>query len=184
VLRTTTSMTTLTPDPKASTSGLTTYPLHVVASSVADVVESAGGWLFDRAMAGWTVNLLAPGDCDVGPLRILGVGTLADSLEIDKLPRALAVAGDVFTKNARVRRHVLAAIDRGTEVTLWGDCWPPPVDRRVENVEHRLSVAARAFKARALAAAATTPRPVGPTEKFRSGAPCHSPHASDLTPPS
>jgi len=30
------------------------YRLDVVAADVADVVRFAGGWLFDRAMAGWT----------------------------------------------------------------------------------------------------------------------------------
>ncbi|MBV8789682.1 MAG: hypothetical protein JOZ00_23760, partial [Mycobacterium sp.] len=29
------------------------YRLDVVAASAADVVQSAGGWLYDRAMAGW-----------------------------------------------------------------------------------------------------------------------------------
>jgi uncharacterized membrane protein len=27
----------------------------VIASTIADVVRSAGGWLFDRAMVGWDV---------------------------------------------------------------------------------------------------------------------------------
>jgi hypothetical protein len=34
------------------------YRLDVVASSVVDVVRFAGGWLFDRAMAGWDVSVL------------------------------------------------------------------------------------------------------------------------------
>jgi hypothetical protein len=182
------STTTSTPERKRSTSRLGTYPLHVIASSIADVVESAGGWLFDRVMVGWTVNVLVSSHGDVRPLRILGVDTLRlesgfQSLEIEpKGPQALAVAGDVFADDARVRRHVLAAMDRGTEVTMWGDYWPTRVDRRVESVEHRLSVAARAFKARALVATATPHRPVGATEKFRSGARWNSPRGSDLSP--
>ena len=32
------------------------YRLDVVAAGVADVVRFAGGWLFDRAMAGWDVT--------------------------------------------------------------------------------------------------------------------------------
>src|SRR6201999_4509172 len=34
------------------------YRLDVVAADVADVVKFAGGWLFDRAMAGWDVTVL------------------------------------------------------------------------------------------------------------------------------
>ena len=34
------------------------YRLDVVAGSVVDVVRFAGGWLFDRAMAGWDVSVL------------------------------------------------------------------------------------------------------------------------------
>jgi hypothetical protein len=30
----------------------------VVAADVIDVVKFAGGWLFDRAMAGWDVTVL------------------------------------------------------------------------------------------------------------------------------
>ena len=54
------------------------YRLDVVASSVVDVVRFAGGWLFDRAMAGWDVTVLLtdrrpPRD---RPLQILGAQTL------------------------------------------------------------------------------------------------------------
>ena len=49
------------------------YRLDVVAASAADVVQSAGGWLYDRVMAGWEVTALVPHGCDTRPLRILGV---------------------------------------------------------------------------------------------------------------
>ena len=51
-----------------------------------------------------------------------------------------------------------------TEVTLWGDACQAELDRCVEPVRHRLSLAARAFKAHALAAAGTSDVAVGPTE--------------------
>lgn len=35
-----------------------TYRLDVIATDVADVVRSAGGWLYDRVGAGWEVNVL------------------------------------------------------------------------------------------------------------------------------
>jgi hypothetical protein len=79
----------------------------------------------------------------------------------------------------------MEALDHGTtEVTLWGENWPAELNRTVDCVEHRLSAAARAFKAQALAA---LPRPtgsVGSAETFRSGmANCLS-VAADLVPAS
>jgi len=49
------------------------YRLDVVGGSAVDVVQSAGGWLYDRAMAGWEVTVLLPHCGDSRPLRILGV---------------------------------------------------------------------------------------------------------------
>ncbi|HWF27336.1 MAG TPA: hypothetical protein VG327_02980, partial [Mycobacterium sp.] len=51
------------------------YRLDVVAASTVDVVQSAGGWLYDRVMAGWEVTVLLPHSCDSRSLRILGVRT-------------------------------------------------------------------------------------------------------------
>ena len=41
------------------------YRLDVIAASVLDVVEAAGGLLFDRRMAGWDVTVLVPEGEDV-----------------------------------------------------------------------------------------------------------------------
>jgi hypothetical protein len=48
------------------------YQLNVVAASTEDVVRSAGGWLCDRARAGWDVNVMVAGGGDPRPLMILG----------------------------------------------------------------------------------------------------------------
>ena len=40
-----------------------------------------------------------------------------------------------------------------TQVTVWGQDWPTEFSRKAEPIEHRLSAAARAFKAHALGAA-------------------------------
>ena len=45
------------------------YRLDVVAADVADVVKFAGGWLFDRAMAGWDVTVLLVDHPDERPLQ-------------------------------------------------------------------------------------------------------------------
>ena len=48
------------------------YRLDVVAPSVLDAVRFAGGWIYDRVMAGWDVTVLIGTDEDVRPLEILG----------------------------------------------------------------------------------------------------------------
>ena len=48
----------------------------MVAPSVADAVQFAGGWLFDHVMAGWDVTVAVSDPKDVRPLRILGANTV------------------------------------------------------------------------------------------------------------
>ncbi len=150
------------------------YRLDVVAADVADVVRFAGGWLFDRAMAGWDVTVLLADHPDERPLRILGVAVLDLEYALATVghrppPQTLAAAADLFDCDSRVRQGVLQALDQGaTEVTLWGQTWPVELDGSVGLVEHRLSTAAQAFKAQALAAAAISPATIGRTETFRS----------------
>ena len=150
------------------------YRLDVVATDVADVVRFAGGWLFDRAMAGWDVTVLVADHVDERPLRILGVGVLDLEYALRTAghrppPQTLAAAADLFDCDSRIRQGVLQALDQGaTEVTLWGESWPVELDSHVGLVEHRLSAAAQAFKEQALAAAGISPAPVGPIETFRS----------------
>ena len=43
---------------RARASTVLQHEMTVVASGVADVVASTGGWLYDRRMAGWKVNVL------------------------------------------------------------------------------------------------------------------------------
>jgi hypothetical protein len=164
------------------------YQLDVTACDVADVVRHAGGWLYDRAMAGWDVCVVVTGECDVTPLRILGVRTERTDIPDDATApiRALAVAAsaEAMATTAGLREDVLRALKRGLiEVTLWGDSGGQersdpgrPFDngdaghegsvRGVESVEHELSAAARAFKAYALRAAGLD-EPVGRVETFR-----------------
>jgi hypothetical protein len=174
--------------PEAYASAPTRYRLDVIASSVGDVVRSAGGWLFDRAMAGWEVNLLIAEPCDVRPLRILSISPrpLDPGLEpVTNWPRtqAIAVAADVFNTDERVRESVVVALERGnSEVTLWGDTWPPEFGGRGDLVQHRLSAAARAFKAHALSAAELPPASPTDTETFRSGSCWYPPYEPDLLP--
>lgn len=151
------------------------YRLDVVAPTVLDAVRFAGGWVYDRVMAGWDVTVLIGGDEDVRPLEILGaevrdLESVLDAWEERPHPQTVAVAADLFAMDARVRGHVMNALDQGaTEVTVWGDSLPAELDASVDSVQHRLSAAARAFKAQALAAASGSESGVDHTETFRCG---------------
>lgn len=165
------------------------YRLDVVAPSVRDAVMFAGGWMYDRVMAGWDVTVLIGDEVDARPLRILGV----DTADLDSAlaqweerphPQTIAVAADVFVRDARVRRGVLDALEQGkTEVTLWGDTWPSGLEQSVDTTEHRLSAAARAFKAQALAALGAAESPAD-AETFLSGMTALPSVAADLIPAS
>lgn len=132
------------------------YRLDVAAVSVADAVTHAGGWLFDRAVAGWhTTVFVAEAGHDL-PLRILGV----DMVPLDEVladggrgrqPHAVAMSGALCRTEPRAREGLqLALDDGGIEVVVWG----APADvSGLSTARHRLSIAARAFKSRAMAAA-------------------------------
>ena len=146
------------------------YRLDVVAGSAVDVVHSAGGWLYDRVMAGWEVTVLLPGNEDTRSLRILGVGVVDTESEfvptaMGSTSQTLAVSAEAFTADERVRDKVLKSLDdRLIEVALWGDGWPLGVNRGMTRAQHVLSAAARRFKGYALAAAGIPGTSVEPTE--------------------
>lgn len=143
----------------------------VVAPDPVEAVRFAGGWLFDRALAGWDVHVLTEDGADSRPLRILG----ARPLDLESAltspvrgprPAAIAVAAELYESDTRIRRLVRAALDDGvSDCRLWSDRWAA-VDGEGA-VRHRLSTAARAFKAQALAAVAGPVDADGTTETFR-----------------
>lgn len=146
------------------------YRLDVVATGAADVVESAGGWLYDRVMAGWEVSVRLPQSCDTRALRILGVAVSecrSGWCETEIADRSRAVSAAAFRADPRVRDRVLASLDgRLTEVALGGDEWPPNVDRAMSRAQHVLSAAARTFKGHALAAVGNNCATGDPVEKL------------------
>jgi hypothetical protein len=146
------------------------YQLTVVASSIADLVGSAGGWMCDKARAGWDVKVVLTDDDDTRPLAILGASPLDADAELSDVMKAafrggaLAVSAGVLA-DERIRAGVLGILKRGlTEVTVWGQDWPTELSRKADPIEHRLSSAARAFKAHALGAATVSKEPVAGTE--------------------
>lgn len=171
------------------------YRFDVVGPNVPDVIRSAGGWLYDRAAAGWIVTVLIPGlDADDGrALRILGarmleLGSVLKQWEQRPHPQTIAVAAELFDSNARVRLGVLEALEHSdTEVTLWGAV-PAELDRDVAVRQHRLSAAARAFKAQALIDVMNDPAgsvaQVADAEVFRCGVAACPSVAADLSPAS
>ena len=92
------------------------YELDVIGAGVADVVACAGGWLFDRVMAGWDVTVAVPRTLGAAPLQILGVRSVALDTLVDGRPatRALAVAGPMCHADDLVRDVVGAALMLGS----------------------------------------------------------------------
>ncbi|WP_194290968.1 hypothetical protein [Nocardia aurantia] len=149
------------------------YRMAVVTHSTADLVNVAGGWLFDRVMAGWDVTVLAPDLSDPRPLRILGarVVDLRDAMAIRRarvVPQSYALSATVCATEERVHDWALSCLGRGGhEVTLWGEDLPDELGSRTTAAQHAPSRAARAFKARAMAAIADPARPIAEVETFR-----------------
>jgi hypothetical protein len=146
------------------------YRTDLIASQIVDAVRFAGGWMCDRAMAGWDVTVFLPEIVDTRPLQILGV-----RVELRKLPAqagtpaaaTIAVCRRVYDE-AGIRQHVDEAVQRGRpELMLW-PCRPrPDLPWDGGHAHHRLSPAARAFKAQALHALNVSPD-VQSTECFLS----------------
>jgi hypothetical protein len=151
--------------------------MAAIAPTVADAIESAGGWLFDQALAGWDVTVITAEQADCRPLRILGVRdyTLESMLSYranGSCLSAVVLSAALFATDERVRHLVLGVIESGLpELRFWGDAdvAGAGLDGAAGPVAHRLSAAARAFKAQALAAAAVCGEPPADTEVFRRG---------------
>jgi hypothetical protein len=149
------------------------YRLVVVCDSVADAICAAGGWLFDRGLAGCEATVLVTDHTDDRALRIVG----ADAIELhtplasevlSARPDTLVVTADLLRRDLRVRQGVLEALDEGlTKVMTCGDSWPAEFEALGTQVQHRLSIAARAFKTAALAALGASSDLLGLVEPFR-----------------
>ncbi|WP_235733994.1 hypothetical protein [Mycolicibacterium austroafricanum] len=165
---------------------LHTYDLRVVAADVGGVVAAAGGWLCDRVRAGWDVTVLGPPGHDVRALTILGVCVDAgeSAAEEPGLDSAAAIAIDarVLSGDEQLRDDVLRLVDTArAEITVWGGSALLGADGRFSRVRHRLSAAARAFKARALEATGQ-PTPDLAVEEFVSAALWYPTDGADLVP--
>ncbi len=156
------------------------YRLAVLGTTTADLVEHAGGLLFDHIMAGWVVTVLVPSDADPRPLQILGTRILDvdTALKMDlepslrsrrhsPWPHKVVMSGDVCARNPLLHQGVLQSFDNGdTNTMLWGPRQPAVHADDATPVEHQLSNAARAFKAHALAATSAEDTEVSQVESF------------------
>jgi hypothetical protein len=154
----------------------------VIGRDAAEVVRFSGGWMFDQALAGWDVNVLTLDDGNLRPLRILGASAhdltplLAPGVAVGQCLHSVVVPADLYHAEEGVRRIARNAMESGSaELLLWGEYLHPDLGLVRESdgpgpVRHRLSIAARAFKAQALAAArvADADAMVADAEVFRS----------------
>jgi hypothetical protein len=149
--------------------------LVAIAPTASEAVQSAGGWLFDQVLAGWDATVITPELTDRRPLRILGVRdhSLESALSYESdgtCLSAIALPAAMFASDERVRRMVLAAVETGLpELRLWGKADVADAGLRSGGspVAHRLSGAARAFKAQALAAVSICGEGLTDTEVFQ-----------------
>ncbi|MDG4669389.1 hypothetical protein [Mycobacterium sp. 236(2023)] len=156
------------------------HRLMVLTSETRDTVASAGGFIFDRAAAGWDVAVHLPDHVDDRAFRILGVRTVVLQRDIDRTSQAdcIAIAGSLYDTDRKTRRlFQMAARKGGTEVALWGAHWPRDLEPGVGIVEHNLSLAALAFKAAAMKAVGLE-MPCTQKEAFYSGS-----HRIDIAAP-
>jgi hypothetical protein len=171
------------PGAAGATTNRLEYRLDVLGTDAADLVRSAGGWLFDRAMAGWRVDAWLVDTGEPRPLQVLGIqghrlepGVVALD---DEIAGGLAVSSSLVAADGGVRDEVRSVLASGrTEVVLWGGRWPDLLGGRAEPVRYRMSAAARTFKRHALMAAGCPDVVVDATESLVCGG--HRPVDSDL----
>jgi hypothetical protein len=150
------------------------YRAAVLGTSLVDVVQAAGGLMFDRMRLGWEVVTVVTDCSDERPLQILGARAVhSDSVKAEEvrteIPHNLVVAGDLLRNDRTVRRWVEQLLDHGlTEVFVWRTSAVAPKSD-ASAMEHRLSQAARVFKTAALRAASGPETQCGPTEIFLVG---------------
>jgi len=147
------------------TASMIRHRFDIHASSVAAVVRAAGGWIFDRAMEGWDIRVTVPCPDDVRPLRILGADVASAgrrTVDIEHLHHDPVIC----------RCSAASWKEPAAQAVLWESGWSAQARNvRVDELEHRLSSAALAFKACALNAAGTESE-VRPTESFQIAIAC------------
>lgn len=147
------------------------YTALCLAPDVAGLVEGAGGWIFDRASAGWDVSAVLHDWSDPRALQILGVQSVrhaeAWTAVQMTMPASILVAGHLYSQEVQIQRLVHDASDAGADVTVFGRPCSLDSVAGIEAVTYRLTAAARAFKAHAVTAAGETQPRTDGAESFR-----------------
>jgi hypothetical protein len=145
----------------------------VIGPDIDKTVRYAGGWLFDRVMAGWDVTAVVAQPHDVRPLKILGATVVdmdaAMAVQVrGPVPQTIAIDAALYESDSRVRAGLEGVLEQGTaDIRMWGDHWPTGIDPRFGLVRHQLSLAAKAFKARAMVVTSASGEDLPGTEVFR-----------------
>lgn len=124
-------------------------------------------------MAGWDVTVVVTDPTDVRAIRILGANTVELESALlaphGPMPEWIAVSSDLYETDSRIREGMTEALSEGRiRFALWGEDSPSGIAHEFSPMQHRLSVAARAFKAHALTAASVPRDSLAATETFRS----------------
>ncbi|MFC9978567.1 hypothetical protein [Gordonia sp. NPDC127522] len=163
-----------------------TYQLDIIGDDVRELVRHAGGWIYDRVAAGWRVTVLLPAGDDPRPMRILGAHTEVVSPTDGfhgRCPQAIATSARLCRLHPDLVADLGSAMrTREAEIILWGEDWPHELDGTPDPATHRLSFAARAFKAQALTAAGVGLVPITAAENFRTASAVRSWVGADLVP--
>ncbi|GBE64499.1 hypothetical protein MFM001_09610 [Mycobacterium sp. MFM001] len=156
--------------PHTEESRATPYRLAVLGANEPDVVWAAGGLLYDGSVRGWNITVYLAECRDDRPLRILGVNSeLLDGFSSEaQRPDAIIASSGLFGENNVVRAYFEdTSRPNRADVAVWGGERPLNPRRGAQQLEHRLSAAARAFKVQAMIAARLDPESVDPIEVFR-----------------
>ena len=136
------------------------YRLDVLTPNLTDVLAEAGGWIIDRALAGWAVTIIcigpgSPGEDRLGKIlgaEIAGREALTDGNRFR--PYGIALPAALYRADNCARDYIAASLaHQATEICLFGTGRRAPTDDTFQSISHRISTAARAFKAHSLAAA-------------------------------
>ncbi|MDG4667908.1 hypothetical protein [Mycobacterium sp. 236(2023)] len=150
------------------------YCATAIGTDPARIVEHIGGWLYDHMKQGWNTSVAAPVSRRSTALRILGVDTVDTSALLSgydaTAANAIAVDAGLYGSDSVIGAFVdRAARGRFNSIALWGDCGiSSTCTIGFSSGSHRLSDAARRFKAHAyLALDPELSHPVAPVEEFQ-----------------
>ena len=104
------------------------HTLWVIGATAPSVIDAIGGWLTDRALAGWEITVFLPESQKARSLQILGLTVLPLS-QLWSAPgapgrTALAVEGSLLQSDAMIRQHAIGMLADGAEITSWGASMP------------------------------------------------------------